>query len=168
MVLEKTQLKLAKLDETEELVGFVSRNPHTQKLKGVREDSHFGKKICILARELKDKLLPNKLYDVELKPMHSRAGYVIISAKITQFTALVDMCVLRGEQYKVTVSFGNKTIYFDPKDGSSHSSRTLEGAVKLLNARDDIQDKEFVVDCFIKRSLQLLSMMKADKYEVSY
>lgn len=163
MILESTQLKLAESAETGELIGFVSRNPYTQKLKGVRENSYFGKKICILARELKDKLQPNKLYDVELKQMHRRSGYVIVSATPTQFIALVDMCVIRGEQYNVTVNFGNKTIFFDPKDGKSHSSKTLEGAVKVLNVRDDIQDKEVVVELFIKQSLQLLAIMDADR-----
>lgn len=163
LFVETTQLKLERSAETGALIGFVSRNPNTQKLRGVREDSYFGKKICILARELIGKLQCNKLYDVELKHMHRREGYVIVSAKPTQFVALVDMLVIRGERYQVTVRFGNKTVYFDPMDGSSVTSRTLEGAVRVLNARDDIQDKESVVELFIKQSLQLLTIMNEDK-----
>ncbi len=166
--LESTQLKLVESIETGELIGFVSRNPNTQKLKGVREDSYYGKRICILARELKGKILPNKLYDVELKAMHRRTGYVIVTATPTQFIALVDMFVIRGERYQVTVAFGNKTVYFDPKDGGSYSSKTLEGAVSVLNARDDIKDKELVIERFIKRSVQLLALLDADKRSGKY
>lgn len=166
--LESTQLKLTESAETGELVGFVSRNPNTQKLKGVREGSYYGKRICILARELKGKIIPNKLYDVELKEMHKQTGYVIVSAKPTQFVALVDMYVIRGERYQVTANFGNKTVYFDPKDGGGYSSRTLEGAVRVLNARDDIQDKEYVVELFIKQSVQLLALLDEDKRSGKY
>lgn len=49
MAVEHTQIKLAVSEITGELIGFVSRNPKSQKLMGVREDSRFGKKICILA-----------------------------------------------------------------------------------------------------------------------
>ena len=47
MTLEISQIKFAKSDETGELIGFVSRHSKTKKLKGVRESSIFGKKICV-------------------------------------------------------------------------------------------------------------------------
>jgi hypothetical protein len=34
--------------------------------------------------------------------------------------------------YKITVSFSNKTIYLDPKDGKSAMSQTLDGVLQIL------------------------------------
>ena len=36
--------------------------------------------------------------------------------------------------YKVTVSFSNKTIYLDPKDGQSAMSKTFDGVLQILKA----------------------------------
>ena len=49
MTSEKSQLKFARSEETGELIGFVSRHSKTRKLMGVREDSRFGKQICVLS-----------------------------------------------------------------------------------------------------------------------
>ena len=46
----------------------------TCQLKGVREDSRYGKQICVLAEDLKGTIEPNVLYSVELKPMHKARG----------------------------------------------------------------------------------------------
>jgi hypothetical protein len=40
------------------------------------------------------------------------------------------------------VSFGNKTIYLDPKDGKSAMSRTLDGVLPVLKERKDIENHE--------------------------
>ena len=53
MTLEKSQIKFAKSERTGELIGFVSRHSKTRQLKGVREDSRYGKQICVLAEDLK-------------------------------------------------------------------------------------------------------------------
>ena len=34
--------------------------------------------------------------------------------------------------YKITVSFSNKTIYLDPKDGKSAMNRTLDDVLVVL------------------------------------
>ena len=162
MTLEKTQLKLAKSRRTGELIGFVSRHSKTQKLMGVREDSRFGKKICLLSEELKGRLKPNKLYSVALKLMHNGSGYVIISAEELRFLAHIDCIITPKTQYQVTVIFGNKTVFFDPKDGKGPSSRTMKGVLGILNERDDIENKELVINDFTIRAKQLLLRMAAD------
>ena len=53
MTSEKSQIKFAKSERTGELIGFVSRHSKTRQLKGVREDSRYGKQICVLAEDLK-------------------------------------------------------------------------------------------------------------------
>lgn len=166
MILEKTQLKFAKSEQTGEIIGFVSRHSRNQKLIGVREDSRFGKKICLLSDELKGKIELNKLYAVSLKPMHNCAGYVVITAEPILFEATVETFIVSMALYQVTVSFGNKTVYFDPKDGKSPSSRTLSGVVKVLRERDDIQNPELVIEDLTKQAGQVVRRMIQDGYTV--
>lgn len=164
MIVEKTQIKFAKSEQTGELIGFVSRHSKTQKLMGVREDSRFGKKICVLSEELKGTVLPNKLYAVELKPMHNGSGYVVVTAQPIRFTAQVDTLIVPKSIYQVTVQFGNKTVFFDPKDGKTASSRTLAGVVKLLNERDDIENPATVIEDLTRQATLLVRRMRNDGF----
>ena len=115
MTSEKSQLKFARSEETGELIGFVSRHSKTRKLMGVREDSRFGKQICVLSEDLKGTLEPNILYSVELKPMHKANGYVVVAATPVLFQAHVETVIVPKTLYQVTVTFGNKKIFFDPR-----------------------------------------------------
>ncbi len=108
--------------------------------------------------------MENKLYDVELKAMHNRAGYVIISAEPMCFEASIETLIVHQKVYQVKVIFGNKTIYFDPKDGGGYSSRTIKGVVKVLRSRDDVENIDLVVEQFIIRAKQLIAQMKEDGY----
>ena len=67
-------IKFAKSERTGELIGFVSRDSKTRQLKGVREDSRYGKQICVLAEDLKGTIEPNVLYSGELKLMTRQRG----------------------------------------------------------------------------------------------
>ena len=71
-----------------------------------------------------------------IAPMHKAKGYVVVAATPVQFPATVETIIVPKTLYNVTVSFGNKTIYLDPKDGKSAMSRTLDGVLPVLkNAR---------------------------------
>lgn len=164
MNVEKTQLKFALSEQTGELIGFVSRHSKTQKLMGVREDSRFGKKICVLSEDLKGIILPNKLYAVDLKPMHNGSGYVVIAAQPIRFSAQVDTLIIPKSIYQVTVQFGNKTVFFDPKDGKTASSRTLAGVIKLLNERDDIENPATVIEDLTRQAILLTRRMQSDGF----
>lgn len=169
MIAEKTQLKFAVSKETSELIGFVSRHPKTQKLMGVSEDSRYGKKICLLSEEMKkapNPIEPDKTYVVELKPMHSNAGYVVISATLKLFPAQVETVIATKSIYQVRVTFGYKTFYFDPKDGNSDSSRTLTGVIKQLREREDLENPESVIDDLTRQAHQLIRRMEKDGYIV--
>jgi hypothetical protein len=133
-------------------------------LKGVRENSIFGKKICVLSEELKGTIVPNILYNVELKPMHRRNGYVVVSATPALFKAQIETVVVSKSIYQVNITFGNKTIYFDPKDGKSLSSKTIEGALAILGSRNDVEDKETVIENFKKQAEALIQRMQKDGY----
>ncbi len=50
--------------------------------------------------------------------MHKAKGYVVVAATPVRFTARVESIIVPEALYKVTVTFGDKTVYFDPKDGN--------------------------------------------------
>lgn len=131
---------------------------------GVREDSYHGKKICLLSEELKGIIRPDKLYVVELKPMHNRSGYVVVSAKPLLFVAQVETIIIPKKTYQVTVSFGNKVIYFDPLYGSSPSSRTISRVIRLLRLREDVENVEGVIENLILQARRLTEQMERDGY----
>ena len=166
MTVEKTQIKFAQSESTGELIGFVSRNSKTQKLMGVREYSRLGKKICDLCEELKSTVQPNKLDAVELKAMHNGSGYVVVSATPILFNAQVDTLIIPKSIYQVTVTFGLKTIFFDPKDGKSASSRTLAGVINLIRQREDIKNPDAVIESLTRQATQLVRRMENDGYIV--
>ena len=161
---EKSQLKFVKSEETGELIGFVSRHAKTRKLKGVREDSRFRKKICVLSDRLKKRILPNILYDVELKAMYNGNGYIVEEAIPVLFEAHIESVVIPKAVYQIAIKFGNKTIYFDPIEGKTSSSRTVSGVIDVLNERHDIDNRQTVIADFKKRAQELLRRMEIDGY----
>lgn len=163
---EKTKLKFIKSEESGELISFISKNLKTGKLKGVRESSEYSKKICVLANSLKGTVEPNVLYDVEVKGMKSGNGYVCVSATPKLFVAEVEGTIISKVVYKVCVAFGNKKIYYDPIDGKSPSSRTINGVLEVLNGRNDIRDKEMVIEDFKKQAESLKRRLLSDGYIV--
>ena len=164
MTSEKSQIKFAKSERTGELIGFVSRHSKTRKLMGVREDSRFGKQICVLSADLKGKVEPNVLYSVELKPMHKANGYVVVAATTVLFPAQVETVIIPKSLYQVTVTFGNKKVFFDPKDGKSAMSRTIEGVLSVLQSRKDIKDQEGVISDYLQQAKALVRRLEADGF----
>jgi hypothetical protein len=160
MSIEKSQIKFAKSEQTGEIIGFVSRHSKTKQLKGVRENSTFGKKICLLSEDLKGTIHPNILYQVELKTMHQRNGYVVVSATPVLFKAHIETVIVPRSIYRIQISFGNKTVYFDPKNGKTDSSKTIAGVVEVLSVRKDIEDLEKVVEEFRKLAANLIQQME--------
>ncbi|NDV80291.1 hypothetical protein [Dysgonomonas sp. 511] len=157
---EKSQIKFVVSDVTGELIGFISRHPKTKKLIGVREDSRFRKKICVLSEHLKGTILPNVLYSVEIKEMHQGKGYVAVSASQMLFKAQFETIVKPKEIYQVNINFGIKKIYFDPINGKSRLSRTKAGVIEVISSRNDIEDIEYVIEEFDKHADNLIEIMK--------
>jgi hypothetical protein len=108
---------------------------------------------------MKGTVEPNVLYDVELKPMHQGNGYVVVSAQRTLFEARFETVVVPKTTYQVRITFGHKTIFFDPKDGKSVSSTTVDGVLNVIACREDIFDKEGVMFLFRKEANALLAKM---------
>lgn len=162
MAVEKTRLKFATSPETGEIIGFVSRNSKTKLLRGVPETSQYGKKICVLSADLKGAIEPGVLYDVELVPMHRVNGYVVIAAKRTMFEAVFETVVVSGSVYQVKITFGHKTVYFDPICGRSASSTTVAGVLAVIAGREEILDKEAVMERFRSEAAVLLAKITHD------
>lgn len=167
MKVESTQMKFAKSEQTGGMIGFVSRNARTHKLNGVCEDSKYGKKICVLSADLEGKIIPNRLYAVEVKAMHKGGGYVVVSAVPMLFQTVVETIAIPKTNYQVTVSFGNKIVHFDPMNGRTIYSTTRVGVIIVLRERDDIDNIEDVVKEFIKQADKLVERIKRDGYTLS-
>lgn len=159
MALHKTQIKFSNVENKGEIVGFVTRNAKTKQLLGVREHSVSGKKICVLSEHLKGTIIPNVLYDVELKEMHQGNGYVVVTASLVQFEPTIEVIIEKRKTYQVKISFGNKTIYFDPVKGKSSSSKTIEGVKAILNSRVDIKHIDFVISEFVDAANLVLNSL---------
>lgn len=98
--------------------------------------------------------------------MHNGSGYVVVSAKPILFSAQVDTLIIPKSIYQVTVTFGNKVVFFDPKDGKSASSRTLAGVIKLLREREDIENPGLVIEDLTRQAGQLVRRMENDGFIV--
>lgn len=159
--LETAKLRFVKSKQTGEFIAFVRRSHGA--LLGVPEDSPSGKMICVLSEDLKGKIEKNVLYDCHLKPMLAgKKGYVVVSAQRALFEALLETIVVPDYVYQVCIFFGRKTIYFDPKDGGSPSSRTIEGVINEIKRRDDLADKDKVIEEFVPMAESLLLRYEKD------
>lgn len=162
MDLEKTRIKLSVSKQTGKLIGFVSRHSKTGQLKGVREDTRHSKKICLIDKHIIDDLKPDVLYEVEVKPMWSGAGYVIVSAEPVCFPATIEVTLIHKQSYRIEIYFGNKRILYDPIYGRQPSVSTVEGVIKLIDSYDDLEDKESVIQKFSDEASKLLNRMLKD------
>lgn len=168
MAIETSRIKFQRCKKNGDIIGFVSQTPVEKQIRGVDESSPYPKKICLLSEDLKGTVEPGVLYDVELVEMHNRKGYVVISAKPALFEATIKTIVVPKAVYQVTVTFGNKVVYFDPKDGKMPSSRTIPGVMRHLRNRKDISDKNEVINKFRDAAFNLLDIMAADGYIVEH
>ena len=82
-----TKLKFVKSEVSGAPVSFVSQNPKTGRICGVRQDSPYPKKICIVDKVLSSQIMMNALYDCALIPMSDKNGYVVVEAEPVQFKA---------------------------------------------------------------------------------
>ena len=96
--------------------------------------------------------------------MHKAKGYVVVAATPVQFPVTVETIIAPKTLYKVTVSFGNKTIYLDLKDGKSAMSRTLDGVLPVLKKRKDIENHEEGIADFIKQAHEMIRRFEQDGY----
>ncbi len=164
----RTKLKFIKSAQTGSYISFVSQNPINKRYCGVRQDSPYPKKVCVLSAGLSGEVLPNVLYDVVLVPMHEANGFVAIEVTPCEFDATVETSYIPGVTYKVEVKFGNKTILYDPYEGTRKSIRNIAECRQILERRVDIKNIMQVVDDFDNAASSILNKMYEDGISSKY
>lgn len=164
-----TKLKFVRSEETGALISFVSQNPKTNRICGVRQDSPYPKKVCIIDKLLAGQIFSNVLYDCTLIPMATKSdgsfsGYVVVAAEPTQFKAQVITKYDKNRTYQVEVRFGNKVILFDPYTGKKPSVRNLTECLAVLEKRMDVVNLLQVIEDFKNASNEILALMEADRF----
>lgn len=173
----RTKLKFIKSERNGALISFVSQNPVTDIVCGVRQDSPYPKKIVIIDRQMAHNIFVNVLYDCVLIPMtpildektgekNFIPGYIAIEATPVQFKATVTTKYIRGIKYQVEVSFGNKVIRFDPFRGQKETLKSLPACRAILEKRYDVKDLMDVVESFEMAALNLIELMKQDMRQI--
>jgi hypothetical protein len=157
-----TKLKFVKSEQTGAYISFVSQNPKSGRISGVRGDSVYPKKICIIDQKLAGLIIPNILYDATLIPMKEKDGYIVIEITPVAFRATVETTYVPKAIYKVEVRFGNKTVLFNPVNGKQKSVSTISGVRGILEKRMDIKDLQQVVDDFLEQAYILMKYYEND------
>mgnify|MGYP001752600472 CR=1 FL=1 len=60
--------------------------------------------------------------------------------------------------------FSTMKVFFDPKDGKSAMSRTIEGVLSVLQSRKDIKDQEGVISDYLHQAKALVRRLEADGF----
>lgn len=155
----KTKIKFFKSEKDgKTLVGYVTEN-ESGAYRGCREKDPVKKKVVIPDAFLAQGMIENALYDCTIKPMKSGAGFIAVEASLCQFPAIVDATVT-DTRFKVTVMFGNTTIIYDPQFGKDRTRNTVEGVLEVLQSRNDIRDKEKVIDAFLRSANMVCALHK--------
>lgn len=134
--------------DNQSYIGYASQNTKTGKVNGVRVDSHYPKRVCIVDAKLNYLIIPGVLYRVTLIPMKSKQGYIVIEAEPYQFRATIKTNYIPKTQYQVEVCFGQRKIVFDPLDGRKSCRNSIQGVVEQLSKRFDIMDLQSVISAF--------------------
>ena len=161
----KLKFQLSPKDQRS-FIAFVSQDLRTGRTYGVNADSTYPKKICIVDKNLNDKIIPGLLYDVALTPMKSNMGYIVIKAEPHMFKARISTTYVPKAVYQVIVSFGNKRFIFDPLDGVKYYRNTLQGVKEQLEKRCDIANLGQVLAEFELQANNLLRLFSRDGYYV--
>ena len=161
-----TLLKFTKSQQSDQLVSYVSANPVTGQIKGVRGDSKYPHVIVVCSPSVTPVILPNVLYKVTLVPMNKSRGYVCVSAEPQQFIATVNIEYEPREKYNIIVSFGNKTMLYDPLMGRKSTVLTIQGFIDTLQRRLDIKNIDSVLAEVSLAASALNKRMKKDGVKI--
>jgi hypothetical protein len=159
-------LKFTKSDKNGAYVAFVSRNPVTKKISGVRANSVFPKEIVLVDKNLAHFILPNVLYRAVIIPMIEKDGYIAVEASPITFEATVETFYIPHTTYRLEVKFGGKTIIFNPMKGKKDSVRTIAGVRGVLENRMDIDKLPQVIADFNEAACELMKRYEYDNVEL--
>lgn len=133
------------------LCGLVTKVDHSW--RGCRENDECKKMIVIPDVEIEKELVPNVLYSCSLIPMTKGKGFVAISATMVQFKARIDTHVNpKTDTFKVTVSWGNKRLVYDPshpKEVFSTPGLIAEMIKKRLDMKKPLETAEDFINAAV-------------------
>jgi len=158
----RTLLKFVPSERNGSMVSYVSQNPSSGQIKGVRVDSEYPHKIVVCSKDLSGIILSNVLYNAVIIPMKSGKGYICTSAEPVQFKATITTNYVPKSTYQIVVSFGNKNLVFDPFKGKKSTVMTVNGFVDMLEHRMDLKNQHDIVFEFKMLAEELLRRMKKD------
>lgn len=161
-----TKLKFIRSEITGSTISFVSTNPESGRIMGVRRESEVPKKICIADKLLATSIILDVLYDCTLIPMKDKDGYIVIEAEPAQFIASITTTYIKNTIYLVEVKFGNKKIRFDPFDGRKKSVKNFAACRAVLEKRVDVKNVMQVVEDFERAAKNILRLLEKDKYSL--
>lgn len=146
----KTNIKFYKgLDNaSDKLYGFVTKINGSW--RGCRKDAP-KKKIVFIDEKLTQDIIPNQLYRCTLIPMAKDGGFIVISATIMQFPAMVRTNTYRG-CYWVKVTFGNKCIVYVP-DSKEKRKKNIHAIAENLRKRSDLENAWQVAEDFLNAAV---------------
>ncbi len=158
----KTKLKFKRLASSGLLTSFVSADKSNGYLYGVRENDPKPKKIVLVDKSLSSTLSEDVLYMVEMTPMASGNGYVVVRAKTMQFPATLRVNYVPRAVYSIEINFGNRTLKFNPLDGRKDTVCNFTKCRQYLSKQQDIKNLDKVLSDFTKAGKSLLARMEAD------
>lgn len=157
-----TLLKFVKSDRNDVLISYVSKNPVTGQVKGVRVDSKYPHKVVVCGASVAPYILSNVLYRATIIPMKSDKGFVCIAADPVKFNATITTRYVPRTTYQILVSFGNKVMVFDPFKGQKASVLCASEFVNTLTHRLDIANIDYIIGAFHIMAGELQQKMKKD------
>lgn len=157
------KLRFAKSERDGSPISFISKNPKSGKLNGVREDRHCKKSIVLVPKEIKDEVIFGVLYEAEVSQMKNGArGYVAKSLTPVTYPAEMEVIHVRKCLYQIKIVWGNQKVMFDPFDGRNPTMKDYNKIASYLKSRVDIADRDKFVSEFISEASKLKKKMSID------
>lgn len=115
--------------------------------RGCRETDECKKKIVFVDPSISKDIIPNALYICSLIPMRKEEGFIVKSAQLVKFKAIVETKITKNV-FRVSVKFGNKVIVYDPSSKEKRH-KDIRGIAESLRKRVDVLDANGVAEDFL-------------------
>ena len=115
--------------------------------RGCRETDDCKKKIVFVDPSISKDIVPNVLYSCSLVPMKKEEGFIVKSAQIVKFKAIIETKITKSI-FRVSVKFGNKVFVYDP-DSKEKRHKDIKTIAESLRKRIDILDANQTAEDFL-------------------
>lgn len=151
----KTNIKFYKgLDNVaERIYGFVTKVNGSW--RGCREEDSKKKIVFVDDAIVKD-IIPNVLYSCSLVPMRNDNGFIVKSATMMRFEAMIRTSC-RKDSFVVSVKFGNKLYIYDPASRDKQKN-DIKKIADILRNRVDLVEAHNVAEEFINQACMVKHM----------